>query len=100
MCEWHPWYSSNADWSLSFISVNGCYLQRKIYYLKPNVFYLHLWKIIMMESNEVKHNSKYVTHVCFQSQTDWALPHQMTTVSEDDRNEKKKKKKEEEKATC
>lgn len=46
-----------------------------------------------MESNEVKHNSKYVTHVCFQSQTDWALPHQMTTVSEDDRNEKKKKKK-------
>lgn len=52
----------------------------------------------MMESNEVKHNSKYVTHVCFQSQTDWALPHQMTTVSEDDRNEKKKE--EEEKAAC
>lgn len=80
MCEWHPRYSSNADWSLNCISVNGCYLQRTIYNPYPNVFYLDHWKI-MKERSEVKYNSKYVTHMSFLSQTAWAFPHKMTVVS-------------------
>lgn len=39
----------------------------------------------MKEKPEVKYNSKYVTHMCFLSQTAWAFPHKMTAVSADDK---------------
>lgn len=83
MCEWHPRYSSNTDGSLSFISVNGCYLQRAIYNPNTNAFSLDHWKTIMKKRDEGKYNSKYVIHKWFSSQTAWVSPHQMTVVSAD-----------------
>lgn len=69
MCEQQPRYSSNTVWSLSLISFNGCYLQRTIYTPNPNAFRLDHWKIIMKDRSEVKYNIKYVTRVCFLSQS-------------------------------
>lgn len=92
MCEWHPRYSSSADGSLSFISVNGCNLQRAIYNPNKNVFSSDHWKTVTKKRAEVKYNSKDAIHMwVFLSQAAWVSPHKMTVASADNTLLKRKK---------